>query len=404
LRAEPQGRFGLKRENDPKLAVCLVTDSEEPSGVGEHMLGLASALRVSTAVSFVCPPSSAGLAFIERARRSGLDTLALHWTEPRATERFRAWLRSREIDICHVHAGIGWEGLDIVETARAHVPVVVRTEHLPFLLTDQSERARYAEMLRRVDGVICVSKQVRESFLNARVPASLTTVVRNGVAVHRTPRDRERIRASLHLGADNPMILTVARFTEQKDYRTLLESLPSIIAGEPSARFLWVGTGPLEHPMRREISERGLDRHVLFLGHRHDVPDLMAAADLFTLPSRFEGLPLAVLEAMSAGRAIVATRVSGTVEAVQNRVTGLLVEPGNPALLAGAILEVLANPEWRAELGARGRARAQRAFGLPRMAREVLAVYHGLLRRSGRPRNAELNGHPDLSEPVGANL
>ena len=179
----------------------------------------------------------------------------------------------------------------------------------------------------------------------------------------------------LGLDRDSRIVLTVARYTEQKDHRTLLDAIPAILAFEPRARFVWVGTGPLQDSLMDAVRRQGLDRYVLFLGQRDDVPELMGAADIFALPSRFEGLPLVVLEAMAAGVPVVATRVCGTAEAVRHRVTGLLVEPGRPAELASALVAVLGNPAWGAQLGERGRIRAQRRFSAERMARETLALY-----------------------------
>jgi glycosyltransferase involved in cell wall biosynthesis len=373
--------------------------------VGEHMLGLAAMLRLEGLVSFVCPPSPTGLRFLDRAARLGLDTLALDWGQPRASERFCEWLHSRQVDICHVHAGIIWEGLDVVTAARmSGVSGVLRTEHLPYMGLDESGRGHYASALRHVDKVICVSREARDSFVDAGVPANLVTFVRNSTPACSAECDRDQVRASLGLDAQMRIVLTVARYTEQKDHRTLLAAAPAILAREPRARFVFVGTGPLEEAVRRTIHERNLDQHVILLGHRADVPDLMAAADLFVLPSRFEGLPLAVLEAMAAGLPVVATRVCGTAEAVEDRVTGLLVEPGDAEILASAISELLAKPRWAARLGARGRVRVQQAFSLDRMAREILALYHDLLTRSRRPHRSEVDGFPFLVQAAGVTL
>jgi glycosyltransferase involved in cell wall biosynthesis len=392
-----------ERSGGGRLAFCLVTDSREPSGVGEHMLGLGEALLNDGSVSFVCPPSPMGQLCLERATRLGIDTLALDWGRPRASERFGCWLRTRHVDICHVHAGIGWEGLQVVETARrTGVAVVIRTEHLPYLLTDESERIRHANALRHVDKIICVSNEVRGSFLAAGTPANLVTVIRNGIPARTARNGWNWTHASLALGAHTRIVLTVARYTEQKDHRTLLDAVPAVIACEPRARFIWAGTGPLEESVRRSIHERGLAQHVVLLGQRDDVPDLMAAADIFVLPSRFEGLPLAVLEAMAAGLPVVATRVCGMTEAVQDGVTGLLVQPRDPAVLAATIGELLAKPQLAAQMGKRGRARAQQAFSLNRMAREILALYHEMLTRCRPPHRFE-TCYPEPVEAAAAN-
>jgi glycosyltransferase involved in cell wall biosynthesis len=373
---------------DRHLKICLATDSLEPSGVGEHMLGLAEALRNTGGISFVCSPSPTGKICLERAMRLGLDTLALDWRRPRASELFREWLSARQVDICHIHAGIVWEGLDVVAAARgAGVPVVIRTEHLPYLL-DGDEHARYADVLRHVDKIVCVSHEARKSFVAAGIPAGLIKAIRNGIAVPSTRHGHDRVRALLGLNAPARVVLTVARFTEQKDYHGLLDAVPAVIAREPRALFVWVGIGPLENAMHKAVHERGLDQHVVFLGQRSDVPDLMAAADLFVLPSRFEGLPLVVLEAMAFGLPVIGTRVCGTAEVVQDRITGLLVRPSDSKGLADAISELLTNPQWAAQLGVRGRMRARRAFSSNRMVREILALYHDLLSQSQRARRS----------------
>ena len=405
LIVEPDGLAMREERGGTCLAICLATDSWEPSGVGEHMLGLAAALRNESRVSFVCPPSPLGRLCLDRATRLGLDALALDWGEPRASARFSEWLRSRQVDICHVHAGIVWEGLSLVTAARmSGISTVVRTEHLPYMFLDESGRGRYASALRYVDKVVCVSREAHDSFVAAGLPANLVTIIRNGTPVCSATRDRDQVRAALGLDVQMRMVLTVARYTEQKDHRTLLEAMPAVLAREPRARFVFVGTGPLEAAVRRAIHERNLGQHVFLLGHRTDVLDLMAAADLFALPSRFEGLPLAVLEAMAIGLPVVATRVCGTAEAVEDGVTGLLVAPGDAEILASAISELLANPRWAAQLGARGRARAQRAFSLDRMARELLALYHDLQTRSRRPHRSEVDGFPLRVQAAGATL
>jgi glycosyltransferase involved in cell wall biosynthesis len=380
------------RSQDPNargLTACLVTDSREPSGVGEHMLALAAKLRPHVRVLFACPPSPTGQLCLDRAVGLGLETLAFGWERPHAGDRFAAWLDARGVDVCHVHAGIAWEGFDVVSAARqSGVPVVIRTEHLPFVIKDRLRRAWYAGALQCVDKLICVSEGARDCFVEADIPADLITVIRNGILVPSVRGDRSRIRAALGLDAHDRVVLTVARYTYQKGHDTLLDAIPSVLAGAPCARFVWVGTGPLEAVMREAVCARGLDRHVAFLGQRHDVPDLMRGADLFVLPSRFEGLPLAVLEAMAAKLPVVATRVCGTEEAVQDGVTGVLVEPDDPQALAAALSNVLTKPHLARRLGASGYARVKRAFEASRMAQATLALYRELLDRSVQFRGA----------------
>jgi glycosyltransferase involved in cell wall biosynthesis len=363
-------------------SVCLVTDSEEPSGVGEHMLALIGALHRHHRIVLVCSRGPKVSRLLDGAVALGVDTLALDWHGSEWPSRFAGWLSQGQIDLCHVHAGIFWEAQDIAAIAkRSGVPVVVRTEHLPFVSDDTAHRTRYAEAIRDVDQLVCVSRQARDSFIDAGTAPERITVIRNGAPVTRCSADRAAVRAALGLDWDSRVVLTVARYTEQKDHRTLLDAIPSILASEPKARFVWVGTGPLQDMLMDAVRRQGLDQHVLFLGQQDDVPKLMGAADILALTSRFEGLPLVVLEAMAVGIPVVATRVGGTEEAVRHGVTGLLVEPGRPAEVAAALIEVLGNPAWAAQLGERGRIRAQRCFSAERMARETLALYAAVWNR-----------------------
>jgi glycosyltransferase involved in cell wall biosynthesis len=263
------------------------------------------------------------------------------------------------------------------------VPVVIRTEHLPFVSDDPGHRAQYVRAMHHVDQLVCVSNQARDSFVDAGMSTrGRIAVIRNAAPVIARTSDRTAVRSTLGFEPDSRIVLTVARYTEQKDHRTLLDAIPIIINSEPRARFVWVGTGPLKGPMIDAVRRQDLGRYVMFLGQRDDVPELMAAADVFALASRFEGLPLAILEAMAAGLPVVATRVCGTAEAVRHGLTGLLVEPGRPAALATALVDVLTKPEWAARLGERGRIRARRCFSVDRMARRTLALYDDVLSRT----------------------
>ncbi len=363
-----------------KFNLCLFTDSLEPSGLGESMLSLASELRLHYRVSFVCPPTRAGVALLERARRLSLDTLALEVRGERAAwEMLLNWLRSRRIDIFHIHAGIGWEGHDAVYAARAALtPLILRTEHLPDLITDQRQRIDYQRMTQRVDHIICVCAAARASFMQAGVPAEKLSVVRNGVQPRVAKRDPRVVKANLGLPPQARMVLTVARLSEQKGHRHLLEAIPAVLARAPDTYFVWVGEGPLEGDLRARISQFDLAERILLLGRRDDVPDLMAASDLFVLPSLFEGLPIVVLEAMGAGLPVVGTSVCGTSEVVADGISGRLVPARDAAALAAAVLEVLTQPSVAARWGAAGKLRLAHEFSATRMAHETMAIYQAL--------------------------
>lgn len=357
----------------PRL--CLATDSREPSGVGEHMLALAEALRHSFAIVLACPDGQRGDALLARAGRLGIGVKRLE-DEEEATVR---WLRRRDFALLHVHAGVGWEGHGLAAAGRlAAVPRIVRTEHLPDVITDPAQRRQHAEGIALVDRIVCVSAAAAASFAAAGIAADRLAVIRNGLGPRAPSRPRAAVRAALGVDASQPVVLTAARFTPQKDHAVLIDAVPAVWVAHPALRVWLAGHGPLEDDLRGRVEQRGLAAVVQFLGQRDDVPDLLAAADLFVLPSRFEGLPLAALEAMAAALPVVATRVGGTDEAVLDGVTGRLVPPGDPEALGAAIAASLSRPDEAARLGAAGRERFDGAFTASRMADETARLYETL--------------------------
>jgi glycosyltransferase involved in cell wall biosynthesis len=365
--------------------VCLFTASPEPSGVGTHMLALAEGLRDHYDVTLGCSPKGPAQQLLTRAAALGVETLPLDGRGRRSEpdiERLRGWLRASRVDVFHLHAGVGWEGHTAIYAAReVGVPVIIRTEHLPDMILNLEDRASHRRLLSAVDQLICVSTGAAHSMRCAGVPAAKLAVVRNGVPPAAEQPDPVPMLRELSLPAGARLVLTVARFVEQKGHRFLLQAMPTILAACPAAQFLWVGEGPLKEELKHEVRERGLESAVRFLGQREDVAALLAAADLVVLPSLFEGLPLVILEAMAAGRPVVATSTLGTDEAVFDDVTGRLVPTGNSQALAAGVLEALTSPKLAAKWGAAGRERWHREFTAERMVRQTAAVYEDLLCR-----------------------
>jgi glycosyltransferase involved in cell wall biosynthesis len=203
-------------------------------------------------------------------------------------------------------------------------------------------------------------------------PRTSMEVVHNAVDV--TAFDRRpdpALRRAIAGHDERPVALVVARLDRQKGHRHLLAAARDV----PDAVFVLAGDGPERPALEGAASQLGVGDRVRFLGERDDVAELLAACDLFVLPSLYEGLPISVLEAMAARRAVVATAIGGTDEAVVDGQTGLLVPPADPASLAAAIRRVLADAELRSRLGEAGRARVAERFSAQAMVRRVMDVY-----------------------------
>lgn len=371
-----------------RLKVCLFTDSLESSGMGEHMLLLAQALAPTHDVIFVMPPSESNQSIISRAMQlTEHFPVRVELLEVRggphgraAWEMLRDLVRDEKVDIFHGHAGIQWEGHDGFYAAWfANTPIVLRTEHLPYKITDFHEKTLYRHLVGEIDHLIVVSEESHTSYLNAGVPEDKVSVVRNGVQEHTATQSREQIRASLGLKPGELAILTAGRMTEQKGYHHLLNAIPTILGAHPEARFIWAGDGPLAGTLDIQIAASGLSDHILRLGWRSDVRDLIAAVDLYVLPSEFEGLPLVLLESMAAGTPVIATCVGGVNDVITDRVHGGLVEPRDPAALAEAVIDALDHPMLRATWSAQGKMRFAQGFSVDHMTRETVAVYRRLV-------------------------
>lgn len=349
--------------------------------MGEHMLILAAQLLESYRVLFACPHCEKGTGYLERAKGLGCIVVPLPVDDPGAAMNdLQWWLKEMAVEIFHCHAGIGWEGHWGVGAAHdAGVPVVMRTEHLPYLLTDARQRAEYQALLPLVHQLICVSEEAAKSYRNAGVPAEKITVVRNGIISKRANADGAALRAQFGLPPDAQLVLTVARLTAQKGHCYLLNAIPEIAASAPNAHFIWVGEGPLEEELQQQAAALKIHEPRLILaGRRNDVPSLLAAADLFVLPSLFEGLPLVVLEAMANGVPVIGTRVCGTSEAITDGFNGRLVEAKNSHALAIAIIEALRTPALTSRWAHAGRTRFEQEFSAARMAVETAARYEAL--------------------------
>jgi glycosyltransferase involved in cell wall biosynthesis len=203
------------------------------------------------------------------------------------------------------------------------------------------------------DSLANVRQGERESLFHGR-PAR---VVRCGVDLDAfaTPkRERARVRAELGVGAEAPVVLTLACLKPQKDPLTWAEVGRRVTAARPGTVFLLAGDGELRPAVEAFIASRGLQGSLRLLGWRQDVAELLHASDVFFLPSRWEGLPQAIVQAMAARLPVVATDVDGNPEAVRPDETGVLCRPGDADAMSVALLALLADPARRAALGARG--------------------------------------------------
>jgi glycosyltransferase involved in cell wall biosynthesis len=288
-------------------------------------------------------------------------------------------LRRERPDVFHAHLtwpfGCKWA---LAAACAARVPAVVATAQLFVdVPVDASRRAQVWALSRRVDRLIAVSDATRRGYHEVlRWPADRTTVIPNAVALERFARTPDRaLRATLEDGSGRPIALVPARLEAQKGHDHLLAAARRL----PGVRFVCVGDGSLRDTLVADARRLGVDDRVAFLGFRPDVDALLAVCDLVVLPSIYEGLPLALIEAMAAGIAVVATDVGGTSELVIDGETGLLVAVGDPVALADAVAALVGDDARRRRLAAAGRDRAHAHFSSRAMVGAVASEYERIL-------------------------
>jgi glycosyltransferase involved in cell wall biosynthesis len=307
---------------------------------------------------------------------------ARHLRDVGAFRRLVRLVREQRIEVIHAHLTYAaiWGGLCARVTG---VPMVATLHTAPseaprWSREDVRERLFAFALNRWCSSVVAVSEAARAQHVRrGRIDSHRICVLHNGVdleAFAADPARRRAARAGMGLGSE-PLVLTVSALREGKGMEVLLPAMAALIRERPELRLAIAGEGRLRTRLQDLAAENGLNGHVRWLGLRRDVPELMAAADLFVLASRHDAFPTAVLEAMAAGLPVVATRVGGVPEIVEEGRTGLLVGPGDPAELAAAIRALIDDPHRAAALAAAARERVRERFGARAWSRRLQDLY-----------------------------
>ena len=361
----------------------MLVDNLLPGGAERVAATLAIRLDRSRFEPFVCVSRAiAGPSpLIDDLNQAGVPILPLT-----RTSRFAigAWLplvrflRRERVDILHAHK-FGANVWGAVFASLARVPVLVAHEqgstfedqrHRPFL--DRELIARTA------DALIVVSPEDRRMMAEvARIGPEKLRLIRNGI-VPPVP-SRHDIRDELGIPPEAELVGTVAVLRPEKAVDVLIDAAALLSEVFPHLRVLVAGSGPEEDRLRTMVRERRLEDKVLLLGLRRDVADVLTALDVVAFSSDREGTPLAVMEAMAAGKPIVATRVGGVPDLVEDGVHGLLVPRRDPRALADSIARLLRDERLRSELGRRGRERQRREFDIDVTVRQVESLYEELV-------------------------
>ena len=236
-------------------------------------------------------------------------------------------------------------------------------------------------VVRRADRLVAVSGKIAAKMKLAGVERERIRLIENGIDLggFAGRGSANGARESLGIRKEAIVIGTVGALTKEKGHAHLLEAVQTICAQYPTAVFLLVGDGNQRAVLEEIAGKRGVREKVIFAGMRKDVPEILSMLDVFVLPSLNEGLPLALLEAQAARIPTVATSVGAIPNVVQDRVTGILIPPEDPAAIAGAVSRILSDKQKGLEMAEKGFARVRDNYSSEKMASRYLSVYHELL-------------------------
>lgn len=374
------------------LKVLTLTNFVEGGGAERWSVALAQALDRTRFEPWVCASRADPSETTRALTAAGIPMLLLGRGRGRSLQPAK-WLpllrllRRERVDILHAHKFHSnmWA---VVIGRLARVPVVIATEHTWSYRGQPMRRLLDRWLIGTLaSAFVAVSRRDAQSMAEIEhVARRKIRVIHNGLA----PRpeslgapDGAGVRGELGIPAHAPVISTVCVLRPQKALDVLVDAFAIVTTRHPEARLLIAGHGPEREGLEARARERGVAERVLFLGRRDDVDDILAATDVFALSSRYEGLPLAVLEAMAAGCPVVATAVGGLPEIAEGG-SMVLVPPADPPALASALQRLVEAPGERAVLGNRARARIEESFTFEGSIRRWEGLYLELYDKAGR--------------------
>lgn len=319
--------------------------------------------------------------FLTSARESGYTAIKLpidNAFDLSVTKKIREYIKDNNIDIIHSH---GYREDLYAIMARSSAKLVA-TNHL-WKRTNIKLKiyaALDALLLKKFDSVIAVSKPVKQEMLTAGIRNEKISVISNGIDASKfsIEASKSTARTSLNLPQDAKIIGSISSLSKEKGLNYLIDAAAQVIKAEPQLHLFIVGDGEERANLQEQADSLGLTHHVTFAGRRKDIPQILAALDVFALPSLNEGLPMSLLEAMAAGKAVIASDV-GDVSVVVREETGLLVKATNIDQLATSILSLLQDPSKAGTLSENAKNYITENYSALAMARQYAAIYNQLM-------------------------
>lgn len=371
----------------PKIKVLECIRQGQIGGGESHLLSLVENLDRTryepVVLSFTDGP------MIDRLKQMRVPVHVIHTTRPFDVSKWRTvkqWIREQNVQLIHAHGTRA--NSNILWAARSLKIPVVYTVHGWSFHPDQKPIVRRVRIMgeryltSKSDQNISVSvsnQQTGKDFM----PSFNSIVVNNGIDLQKfdPAQPHKNIRAELGIDAEAMLVLFIARFTSHKQPLALIRAFAAALPQNPKLHLLMVGDGDQKAEAVELIRQLGIEKNITLEKFRQDVPDVLAAADIFVLPSLWEGLPIGLLEAMAMGKAIIASNVDGTSEIIKNNENGLLIETDQLVPnLTQALLQLSSDADRRAAFGHNARHTISDRYNASTMTRQIEQIYEQLLK------------------------
>lgn len=372
-------------KSSKKIRVLEMIDDASIGGGQVHVLMLAKYLDRELFEVFVACGSEGYL--VNELHTAGITMIPVSLDNSIRLKNFREvydLFRNSTFDILHTHGGTAgfWGRLGAIFSP--HRPARIHTYHGMHYLSRDSPLPSSLSfidkfLLHLTDRVVCVCQSDFEKGLKAGIVSkSKGVVIHNGIEVERFQRSRRREALRAEFGLDESTIVfgNVGRLHIQKGQQYLLKAFDHVRRQQPNCNLWFIGDGDLRHDLEKLAHDLNIVDSVRFLGVRTDIPDLLTAIDVFVLPSLWEGQPVSLLEAMTAGKPVIASNVDGIVDILVNEENGLLVPTKDSVRLAKAMLRLACEKSLRDSLSAAALASVFDRFSVQEMARRVGKLYY----------------------------
>ena len=285
-------------------------------------------------------------------------------------------ISAEQPDIVHVHSRRGADLWGAAAAWRMGIPAIITRR------VDNPENPFFARLKYRFyRRVVTISEEIRRILHSEGIPSEKIEVIPSAVDTQRfnTTCDRDWFRSEFDLNPDHRTIGMLAQFIPRKGHRFLISAAPEILSRFPEARILLFGKGPLQNSIRKQCSRKQLGDKILFAGFRDDMERILPCLNVVVHPATLEGLGVSLLQAAAAGVPIVATRVGGIPEIVENGINGYLIEAGNIQAITNRVINLLEDPKKSKSFGSCGRKKVESQFSIDTMVKRYLSVYRKVL-------------------------